>query len=124
MTHLWSIIAQAAGQSATAAPTSAPTGAPPPNFIKSFLPILAAIGVLYFFMFRGGQKDKKKVQKMLADLKRNDRIQTIGGIRGTVVDVRDDEVVIKVDESNNVRMRFARSAIKEVFADETSAVVK
>ena len=120
MTHFWSIIAQAASQPAT----SVPTGPPQPNFLKSFLPILAAIGVLYFFMFRGGQKDKKKFRKMLAELKRNDRIQTIGGIRGTVVDVRDDEVVIKVDESNNVRMRFARSAIKEVFADEVSAVVK
>ena len=124
MTHFWSIIAQAAGQPVTSAPTSAPTGPPQPNFLKSFLPILAAIGVLYFFMFRGGQKDKKKFRQMLADLKRNDRIQTIGGIRGTVVDVRDDEVVIKVDESNNVRMRFARSAIKEVFADEAGGAGK
>ncbi len=120
MTHFWSIIAQTATQPAT----SAPAGLPPSNPLTTFLPILAAIAVLYFFMFRGGQKDKKKFQKMLAELKRNDRIQTIGGIRGTVVEVRDDEVVIKVDESNNVRMRFARSAIKEVFADEVSAVVK
>ncbi len=119
MTHFWSIIAQASQPA-----TSAPTGPPQPNFLKSFLPILAAIGVLYFFMFRGGQKDKKKVQKMLAELKRNDRIQTIGGIRGTVVDVRDDEVVIKVDESNNVRMRFARSAIKEVFEGGSIVDVK
>ena len=121
MTHFWSIIAQTDSQPATSAP---PTGPPPPNFLKSFLPILAAIGVLYFFMFRGGQKDKKRLQQMLANLKRNDRIQTIGGIRGTVVDVRDDEVVIKVDESSNVRMRFARSAIKEVFTDGPAADAK
>ncbi len=114
MTHLWSIIAQAASQPAT----SAPAGPPQPNFLKSFLPILAAIGVLYFFMFRGGRKDQKRLKQMLENLKRNDRIQSIGGIRGTVVDVRDDEVVIKVDESNNVRMRFARSAIKEVFSED------
>ena len=120
MTHFWSIIAQAASQPAT----SAPSGPQQPNFLKSFLPILAAIGVLYFFMFRGGQKDKKRLRKMLADLKRNDRIQTIGGVRGTVVDVRDDEVVIKVDESSNVRMRFARSAIKEVFEGGSIVDVK
>ena len=114
MTHLWSIIAQAASQPATSAPTAAPLSNP----MNTFLPILAAIAVLYFFMFRGGQKDKKKFRQMLADLKRNDRIQTIGGIRGTVVDVREDEVVVKTDETNNVRTRFARNAIKEVFADD------
>jgi preprotein translocase subunit YajC len=115
MIHILSIIAQTTTR---AAPQQQP------NFLKSFLPILAAIGVLYFFMFRGGQKDKKRLQKMLADLKRNDRIQTIGGVRGTVVDVRDDEVVIKVDESSNVRMRFARSAIKEVFTNGSAADAK
>jgi preprotein translocase subunit YajC len=65
-------------------------------------------------MFRGQKKDRQKHADMLANLKRNDRVQTIGGVLGTVVDVRDSEVILKVDETNNVKMRFNRSAVKEV----------
>jgi preprotein translocase subunit YajC len=44
-------------------------------------------------------------------------VQTIGGVLGTVVDVRDNEVLVKVDETNNVKIRFNRTAIKEVLQD-------
>ena len=54
---------------------------------------------------------------MLDNLKRNDRVQTIGGILGTVVDVKDQEVSLKVDENNNVKMKFNRAAIKEVLVE-------
>ena len=54
---------------------------------------------------------------MLDALKKNDRVQTIGGVLGTVVDVRDNEVLVKVDETNNVKIRFNRTAIKEVLQD-------
>ncbi len=110
MTELWTLLAQ------TTQPGAPPAGGPPPGGspLSMFLPLLAMIAVFYWIMLRGGRKEKQKFQKMLEALKRNDRVQTIGGIRGTVVDVREDEVVVKVDEANNVRMRFARSAIKEV----------
>jgi preprotein translocase subunit YajC len=58
---------------------------------------------------------------MLKGLKRNDRVQTIGGILGTVVETRDDVVVLKVDEANNVKMHFNRSAIKEVLHEAQDA---
>lgn len=48
---------------------------------------------------------------MVASLQRNDRVRTIGGILGTVVDVRDDEIVLKVDESNNTKIRISPNAI-------------
>ena len=49
---------------------------------------------------------------MLAALKKGDKVTSIGGIVGTIMDVREDEVVVKVDENNNVRMRFARWAVR------------
>jgi preprotein translocase subunit YajC len=112
MTEIWTLLAQ------TSQPGAPPAGSPPPGgALSMFLPLLAMIGVFYWIMLRGSRKEKKKFQNMLDALKRNDRIQTIGGIRGTVVDVREDEVVVKVDEANNVRMRFSRSAIKEVVGE-------
>ena len=108
---LLTILAQAAS-----APTPGP-GQRQPDMFGLMLPLILALGVFYFFMIRGQRKERQKHAEMLANLKRNDRIQTIGGILGTVVDVRDQEVIVKVDETNNVKMRFNRAAIKEVLSD-------
>jgi preprotein translocase subunit YajC len=51
---------------------------------------------------------------MLSSLRKGDKITTIGGVVGTVMEVRDDEITVKVDESGNVRMKFARWAIRGV----------
>jgi preprotein translocase subunit YajC len=80
------------------------------------LPILAAVAIFYIFMFRGRNKERGKFEQMLKDLKRNDRVQTIGGMLGTVVEVRDNEVVLKIDEASNTKVRVTRGAIKEVIA--------
>lgn len=67
--------------------------------------------IFYFMMFRGPQKQKQKHQKMVQSLKKNDRVRTIGGIIGTIVDIKGDEVTLKIDESNNTKMKVASSAI-------------
>jgi preprotein translocase subunit YajC len=69
------------------------------------------------------QRDKQQ-KDMLANLKRGDRVQTIGGIIGSVVEARDNEVIVKVDESNNTKIRVLREAIKTVTAEETPATTK
>ena len=86
------------------------------GFWGVMFPILLAMIVFYFFLFRGQRKDRKKHADMLANLKRNDRVETIGGVLGTVVDARETEVVIKVDETNNVKLRFNRGAIKNILS--------
>ena len=48
---------------------------------------------------------------MVQSLAKNDKVRTIGGIIGTVVDIKGDEVTLKVDESNNTKIRIAASAI-------------
>ena len=70
--------------------------------------------LLWFWMGRGRKKEQQKRKQMLEAIKKGDKVTSIGGIIGTVVDVRDDEVTVKVDESGNVRMRFARWAIRGV----------
>ncbi|MFQ5807272.1 MAG: preprotein translocase subunit YajC [Phycisphaerae bacterium] len=100
--------------------TTQPGGQPPQadSFMRFLFPLLLAMGVFYILMFRGQRKDRQKHADMLKNLKRNDRVQTVGGVLGTVVDVRENEneVVLKVDETNNVKMRFNRTAIKEVLS--------
>lgn len=109
MTIWYALLAQSAPT------TQSATG----GFPHSFIMIILAVVVFWWVMSRGRSKERKQYAQMLSSLKRSDRVQTIGGIIGTVVDVRDDEVVLKVDETSNVKMRFTRQAIKEVVQDTT-----
>jgi preprotein translocase subunit YajC len=82
---------------------------------SSFLLIMiGGFILLYFLMSRGRRKQAAKRKDMLAGLKKGDKITTIGGVVGTVMDVREDEVTVKVDETNNIRVRFARWAVRGV----------
>jgi preprotein translocase subunit YajC len=102
----------------TSQPTTAPVGGLS-DFLKSplFVPIIL-IGVFLIFSSRNRKNADRKVQDMLSNLKKGDRVQTIGGILGTVVEARDNEVVLKVDETNNTKMRFSRKAIHVVLQDD------
>jgi preprotein translocase subunit YajC len=57
------------------------------------------------------QKQKQQRKKLVQSLQKNDRVQTIGGVMGTVVDIKDDEITLKVDESNNTKIKVVSSAI-------------
>lgn len=99
-----------------------PAGPPPPGIFDllkgPFFPLLVVLMVLWVVVIRSKRKQEKERQGMLDRLKKNDRIETIGGVMGTVVEVRDGEVVVKVDEGNNTKIRFRRSAIHRVIAEE------
>jgi preprotein translocase subunit YajC len=99
-----------------------PAGPPPPQWLQilggPFLPLMLGLLLLWVVMIRGKQKTEKTRQSMLKELKKNDRVETIGGVLGTIVEVRDGEVVVKVDETTNTKMRFRRSAIHRVVVEE------
>lgn len=114
MTFGWQVLAQAATQPGSGQPSPQGGGL---DFVRVWLPLILMIAVFYWLLARGQRKERDKHARMLKSLQRNDRVLTIGGVIATVVEVRDNEVVLKVDETNNVKMRFARSAIKEVLAE-------
>ncbi|OHB43958.1 MAG: preprotein translocase subunit YajC [Planctomycetes bacterium GWC2_45_44] len=70
--------------------------------------------VMYFIMFRGPRKKQQQQKQMIMALKKNDRVQTIGGILGTVLEVSETEVVLKIDEANNTKLRVLPSAVSRV----------
>ena len=73
---------------------------------------------MYMLLFRGPKKKQQKHKQMVQELKKNDRIRTIGGILGTVIDVKDDEITIKIDEANNTKIKIIPGAIGTVLSDE------
>jgi preprotein translocase subunit YajC len=76
--------------------------------------IVLLFAVMYFILFRGPKKRQQQQDQMVKALKKNDRVQTIGGILGTVLEVTDTEITLKVDESNNTKIRVLPSAINKV----------
>lgn len=90
-------------------------GGPPGG--QFLIGLILMLVVFYGFMIWGGRKDKQKRQQMLASIKKNDRVMTIGGIIGFVVTASDTEVTLKVDESANVKITVVRSAIQKVLAE-------
>lgn len=107
-----------------AAPATAPvtTQPPPPGWFQllsgPLFPLMIGVLILYLFVFRSKRQQDRKRTDMLSSLKRGDRVQTIGGILGTVVEARDTDVLLKVDESSNTKIRFSRSAIHRVIDEE------
>ena len=92
-----------------------------PTFTQAFLMPMVLIGVLwYFLLFRPQRREQSRRDDVLSQLKKNDRVVTIGGIIGTVAAVSDDkrEVTVKVDDTT--RIRFERSAIKMVLRADSS----
>ena len=83
------------------------------------LPVLFFV-VLYFLMIAPNQRKQKKWQEMLSQLKSGDRVTTNGGIRGTVLTVKDDVVVLRV-QPDGVKLEFVKSAIAAVTTDEQAA---
>lgn len=74
--------------------------------------MMGGVIVLFWFMGRGKRKQEASRRDMLSNLKKGDKITTIGGIIGTIVDVREDEVVVKIDD--DARIHMARWAIRGV----------
>lgn len=114
LTHL-GILAQ--GTQPAPAPAPAPGGGQgggsPFNFL--FL-IVIMIAIFYFVVFRDQRKKQRTRKEMLATLRKGDKVLTIGGVMGTVVNLKDTEVTIKVDEASNTRITFVRSAIDRVLS--------
>ncbi len=97
---------------------SAPGGFGLGNLGGLALPILFFV-VLYFLMIAPNQRKQKKWQEMLGQLKSGDRVTTNGGIRGTVISVKDDVVVLRV-QPDGVKLEFVKNAIATVTTDEAA----
>ena len=73
-------------------------------------------------MMNPQKKQEERLRKMLDSLEKNDKVMTVGGVIGTVhsIDKEQNEIVLKVDETNNTRMRFHLTAVNAVFPKDGS----
>ncbi len=91
----------------------------PPGLV-TFLPFLLIIAVFYLMLVRPNQKKQKVWQDMLGNLKPGDRITTTGGMRGTVLSIREDAVQLRVPP-DNIKIEVIKSAIASVTTNQEEA---
>ena len=89
----------------------APAAAPADGFLFMLLPLIL---LMVLFSVFGQRKERKKREALLGSIKKHDRVRTIGGVIGSVVEIKPDTIVLKVDESSNIRMTFTRDAVQQV----------
>lgn len=80
------------------------------------LPLVLFFAIFYFLIIRPQQKRQRERNEMLDNLQRGDKVVTIGGLHGTIVDLTEDKVILKV--SDNVRLTFERQAVNVVLKDQ------
>lgn len=76
-----------------------------------FIMIALMFLIMYFLIIRPQKKEQKKRVEMLSLMKKNDHVLTSGGIYGVILSVKDNDVILKIDEQNNTKVRVAKSAI-------------
>jgi len=82
------------------------------------IPLGLMFAIMYFMVIMPQQRQRKKVQAMLAELKAGDKVTTNGGIYGTVNGIDGDSVILKISSEPQVKIRIARAAIAQVEASE------
>jgi preprotein translocase subunit YajC len=92
-------------------PNAVPAQKPAHKPLIPFWVLIPLMVVMVFMLFRGPQKQKQQRKQLVQSLKKNDRVQTIGGIIGTIVNIKGDEITLKIDESNNTKITIVASAI-------------
>ena len=103
------------GASAPGAPNAAPGGS------SFMIMMIVLLGAMILFSFVSSRREKKKRDQLLGNIKKHDKVLTIGGVVGTVVEVKDAEIVLKVDETSNTRITFTKSAISQVIPQDAAA---
>ena len=91
------------------APPSGAEGGSAGGGLMSFLPLLLIIVVFYFFFIRPQMKKSKEQKKFRENLKKGDKVITIGGLHGRIAEI--DETTVTLEVGNQVRLTFEKSAI-------------
>ena len=92
------------------------------SFGSLIVTVVLMIAIFYFFLIRPQSKKQKEMDKMLAALKKGDKVVTIGGIHGVVSSTKEKTIILKVDD--NTKLEFTRSAIANVVRDKPVAAGK
>ncbi|MGP3783936.1 MULTISPECIES: preprotein translocase subunit YajC [unclassified Paenibacillus] len=88
------------------------------GIVSLIVPLVLMVAIFYFLMIRPQNKKQKQRNSMLGQLKKGDKIVTIGGLHGTIAEITDDVVVLRVNDVT--KLTFDRNAISSAVARDTA----
>jgi preprotein translocase subunit YajC len=91
------------------------------GMMSMIVPLALIMLIFYMFMIRPQNKKQKETERMLAELKKGDKVITIGGIHGTISSTKEKTVIVKVDD--DTKIEFNRNAISTVVVDKPASPV-
>jgi len=84
------------------------------GMLTMLLPFILMFVVMYFLILRPQKKKEKDRKAMISRIRKNDRVVTAGGVHGSIVTVREHEVILRVDDAKDVKVKVDRSSIVSV----------
>ena len=87
------------------------------NPMMQFLPLLIIMfAIMYFLIIRPQKQKEKKRLALISNVRKQDKIVTTGGMHGVVTSVKENEVIVRVDDAKDVKIKIDKSAITSVSA--------
>lgn len=102
----------------------------PSGMLSMLLPFILMFVVMYFLILRPQKRKEKDRKALLSRAKKNDRVVTAGGIHGTIMSVRENEIILRIDDAKDIKVKVDRTAIATVLevshddAEEVEVKVK
>ena len=90
--------------------------------LLGFAPLIFIFAIFYFLLIMPQQRRQKKWQQMLGELKTGDKVVTTGGLRGTIISLKDDAIQLRVPP-DNLRIEVTRASVASVSTPEEQAAV-
>ena len=87
--------------------------------LLTLAPLIFIFGIFYFLLIMPQQRKQKKWQQMLSELKTGDKVVTSGGLRGTIVAIKDDSLHLRIPP-DNLRLEVTRASVVSVAGDEAT----
>lgn len=86
----------------------------PGGMLSMLLPFILMFVVMYFLILRPQKRKEKDRKAMISRVKKNDKVVTAGGVHGTITSLRENEIILRIDDAKDVKIKLDRSAIAAV----------
>ncbi|MEE8190626.1 MAG: preprotein translocase subunit YajC [Candidatus Scalindua sediminis] len=83
------------------------------------VPFALMFAILYLLIIRPQRRKQKHLQEMIANVRKHDNVVTVGGVHGVVISVKEKEVIIRVDDNKDVKLKIDKSALTSVSAPKS-----